>query len=259
MADLKQGRISGIDHLISLRRIAGLNAIDDLGSTIRIGALVTLNQASRDRNATKYFPALADVIDSMAAYPVRTIATVVGNIAGAVPSSDLAPLLICAGAEAVLSAGDSERSVRVVDYFHGPRQTACGESEIMTHLIVPKPGLSTGMAYRKFMLRGANALAVAGVASTLALEGNGTEKIREGRIALTAVAPVPFLAREASEHLKGKRPSEAVFSKAAKIAAGEARPITDIRASREYRLQLVEVLTRRALGEALERARAKDV
>jgi carbon-monoxide dehydrogenase medium subunit len=104
------------------------------------------------------------------------------------------------------------------------------------------------------MLREANALAVAGVAAMLALEGGSTGKILESRIALTAVAPKPVIAREAAARLRGKAPSKEVFGEAARVARQEARPITDIRGTDEYRADLVEVLTARALSEALRRA-----
>jgi carbon-monoxide dehydrogenase medium subunit len=268
LVDLKQGRIAGVDHLVSLKRIAGLNSIDDVKGDIRIGALVTLNQASEDINIRNCFPALVDTIDSMAAYPVRSIATVVGNIAGAVPSSDLAPFFIAAGAEALLSAGHAERSVTIEAYYVGPRETVCGECEILTHLLVPKPRPSTGMSYQKFMLRGANALAVAGVAAMLVLERGGASKvpgsaatntILESRIVLTAVAPTPVIARKAGGHLTGKPPSEKLFEEAARIARQEAKPITDIRGTAGYRSELLEVLAKRALEEAFARAQTEGV
>jgi carbon-monoxide dehydrogenase medium subunit len=114
------------------------------------------------------------------------------------------------------------------------------------------------MSYQKFMLRQANALAVAGVAASLTLEDRFRKKIREGRVALTAVAPTPLIAQEASRHLAGKPPSKATFEEAARIARQEARPITDIRGTGEYRARLVEVLTARALDEALTRAWVED-
>jgi carbon-monoxide dehydrogenase medium subunit len=255
LVDLKQGRITGIEHLISIRNIEGLGAIEETGGTIRIGTMVTLNQASRSETIRTFFPALVDTLGLMAANPVRNIATVVGNIAGAVPSSDLAPFFIVAAGEAELSSGESERRVRVEDYILGPRKTVCGEYEILTHLVIPKPPPRTGRSYQKFMLREANALAVAGVAAGLILAEGTSGDIRDCCIAMTAVAPKPVIAQEACAYLKGKPPSGELFGEAAKIAREAARPITDIRGTEEYRHELIEVLTRRALEAALERAR----
>jgi CO/xanthine dehydrogenase FAD-binding subunit len=91
----------------------------------------------------------------------------------------------------------------------------------------------------------------------LRLEAGEPGTISEGCVALTAVAPTPLVAREASAHLGGKPPSSELFNEAARIAGDEAKPITDIRGTAEYRAQLVEVLTARALEEALSRARAE--
>ncbi|MCK4237470.1 MAG: xanthine dehydrogenase family protein subunit M [Candidatus Krumholzibacteria bacterium] len=256
LVDLKQGRLTGIEHLVSISKIDGLRSIEDRKDSIRIGALVTLNEASGDEKIMELFPALVDAIGSMAAFPVRNMATVAGNIAGAVPSSDLVPFFVAAGGEAVLSSGESERSVRVADYIVGPRETVCGECEMLISLVIPKPLPRTGISYRKFMLRGANALAVAGVAASITLEEGAKEAISESCIVLTAVAPRPLIAREAGEHLKGKPTSRELFKEAAKIARRSAQPISDIRGTDRYRYELVEVLSLRALEEALARALA---
>lgn len=255
LVDLKQGRVTGIEHVISIRNIKDLGLVEESGDTIRIGALVTLNQAAGDETIRKLFPALVDTIGRMAAFPIRNIATVVGNIAGAVPSSDLAPVFIVAGGEAVLSAGESERRIAVEDYILGPRETVCGEREILTHLVMPKPPPFTGMSYQKFMLREGNALAVAGVAARLTLSGGPGGSISESCIAMTAVAPKPLIAREACAFLDGKEPSGDLFGEAARIARAASQPITDIRGSDEYRCELVEVLTKRALEGALAGAK----
>lgn len=258
LVDLKQGRITGVEHLVSLRKIPGLGSIEETRDGIRIGALVTLSRASRDETLRKFFPVIIDTLGLMAALPIRNIATVVGNIAGAVPSSDLVPVFIVAGGGVELSTGESKRWVRVEEYILGPRETVCGECEILTHLLIPTPPPFTGMAYQKFMLREANALAVAGVAARLTLSGGSTGAVSESCIAMTAVGPKPQIAHEACAFLEGKKPSKDVFTEAAKIARGECRPITDIRGSAEYRCELVEVLTYRALEEAAARARKKD-
>jgi CO/xanthine dehydrogenase FAD-binding subunit len=258
LVDLKQGRVTGIEHLVSIRNIPGLGDIEETPDGIKIGALVTLNRASRSEIIRRFFPVMIDTLGVMAAPPVRNIATVAGNIAGAVPSSDLAPVFIVAGGEAQLSTGGSERRVRVEEYILGPRETVCGEREILTHLLIPPPPPFTGMSYRKFMLREANALAVAGVAARITLSGGPAGSIAESRIAMTAVGPKPQIAHNACALLGGKSPSERLFREAAAAARGECRPITDVRGSAEYRCHLVEVLTYRALEEAAARAREKE-
>lgn len=253
LVDLKQDRVTGIEHVVSLHRIPGVRDITEDKDGISIGAMVTPNMAARNGAIEKKHPALVDAVRSMAAYQIRNMATVVGNIASAVPSSDLAPFFVAVDAEAELSTGDETRRAKVREYFLGPRKTVCGRAEILTRLIIPEPPPYQGASYQKFALRGGNALAVAGVAAMLRLGGDGT--LADACVVLGAVAPIPDMARRTNEFLRGKRPSDRVLAEAGRMAREEARPITDIRGTVEYRRELVEVLTKRALAEAHSRAR----
>jgi CO/xanthine dehydrogenase FAD-binding subunit len=255
LVDLKRKRVSGVEHLISIRNIAELRTIDETPGHLRIGTLVTPNQAGRNAVVRKLFPTLADAVNVMASFPIRNMATIGGNIASAVPCSDFAPFFLVSGGSAVLSDGESERVAGIDGFFVGPRQTICGPREMVTHLLVPKPGPRTGSAYFKFMLRATNGVAVAGAAAEVVLEGRNPGTVARCRIVLTAVAPTPVLAREAGEFLAGKTPADETLRKAAALSRKAAIPITDIRGSKEYRLELVEVLARRALEKALSRAR----
>lgn len=255
LVDLKRDAVTGVDHLISIKNISELRAIEELPDGIRIGTMVTPNQAARHPLIKRFFPAFIDAIVVMAATPIRNMATVGGNIASAVPCSDFAPFFITAGGEAVLTDGDAVRTVRIEEYFLGPRETVRAETEVLTHLIVPKPGPRTAGAYKKFMLREINGVAVAGSAAEIGLGAGDPAPIVRCRIVLTAVAPTPLLVREAGRCLEGNIPSEELLAEAAAIARKAAQPITDIRGTKEYRHEIVEVLTRRALQEALARAR----
>jgi carbon-monoxide dehydrogenase medium subunit len=186
------------------------------------------------------------------------MATIGGNIASAVPCSDFAPFFLITGSSVILSGGDSERVIGIDRYFVGPRQTVCGEFEMVTHLLVPKPGPRTGSAYLKFMLRATNGVAVAGAAAELVLDDRTPAAVERCRIVLTAVAPTPVIAREAGDFLTGRAPADESLREAAALARKAAVPITDIRGTAEYRLELVEVLARRSLEQALARAREAD-
>jgi carbon-monoxide dehydrogenase medium subunit len=137
------------------------------------------------------------------------------------------------------------------NFFYGPRKTVLAVGEILTQVVIPSIGKKTAIIYKKFKLRGANALAVASVATRITVAGN---LIKEGRIVLGAVAPVPMIAELASEMLAGQIPSHNLFFRVAEAAAAEAKPISDIRGSREYRKELIQVLTKQSLDEAFKRA-----
>lgn len=253
LVDLRQDRVTGVDQLVSLRRIPGLNDIEETADGLRIGAMVTPTAAARHERIRELFPALVDAIGSMAGWQVRSLATMAGNIARAVPCSDLAPVFVVADAEVQLNAGTSKRRLFVRDCFAGPRLTVFRHDEILTHILLPFPRSSCGLSYRKFGLRGANAIAVAGVAAGLWLNARGM--IEEARIVLGAVAPIPCVSQQASAYLAGKKPGNDVFEEAGRLAAQDALPICDVRGSDDYRRDLVKALTVDALNEAVERAR----
>lgn len=250
MVDLKEGLVQA-KNLISLRHIRELKGIEEQEGRIRIGAMVTPREIHSHPLIRKHFPALADAALSMASPQIRSLATVGGNIASAVPSADLPPPLVAADAAVILDCG-TPREVRLIDFFTGPRETVCGAGEVLVSVMIPIPPPYTGISYQKMTLREANALAVVGVASRLTLK-NG--KIEKAVVVLGAVAPTPLLASWTSEFLSGRVPSDGLFEEAAQRAEEEGKPISDIRGSAWYRKELIRVLTRRTLVQALEGAR----
>lgn len=251
LVDIKQ-RLVRVKNLISLQDIEELRGIEEDAGRIRIGAMVTPHQILSSGLINKHIPALADAAGTMASTQIRALATVGGNIASAVPSADLPPLLMAAEASVILDCG-SPREIGLSEFFTGPRSTVCGKGEVLTSVYIPLPARGTGFSYKKLTLREANALAVVGVAARIML---GRGKIKKAAIVLGAVAPTPFLARKASDLLNGKEPSEALFDESASLAKKEGSPISDIRGSAWYRQELIQPLTRRALDEAFARARA---
>jgi carbon-monoxide dehydrogenase medium subunit len=254
LVDLKTGRLAA-RHVVSISRINELRGVSTDGSGLRIGALTTPNQLASSPIVRQRFPAILDATRDMAAPQVRNMATVGGNIASAIPSADLPPILIVLNASVVLWSVDGERTLPLEDFFVGPRQSVRRDDEVLTSVYVPYPPCSFGAAYARFALREANACAVAGVAVGLQLDED--QRIRQARIALGAVAPTPKLVESAAEVLRGETADQAVFDQAAAAAMEAAEPISDVRASGEYRRELVGVLTRRALWTAYRRAREK--
>ena len=250
LVELKE-RLSEAKHLISLKKIEELKGIKIQDGRIRIGALVTPNELAGSSIIQDYLPALSEASGSMASLQIRSMATIGGNIVSALPSADLPPSLIAADASVSLVCSEDTREVALMEFFRGPRVSVCRGEEILTEILIPIPKGNTGISYQKVMLRKANAIAVASVAAKITLNN---EKIEQAAIVLGAVAPTPLLSLEASKGLQGKIPSDNLFQKAALRAKDECSPITDIRGSIWYRKQIVEVLTIRALKEALSRA-----
>ncbi|MFC2157230.1 FAD binding domain-containing protein [Acidobacteriota bacterium] len=253
IVDLKQGQIQ-TRNIVSLQGIEILRGITEEKGRIRIGALVTPAEISESPILKLHNPALSEAAGSMSSAQIRSMATVGGNIASAVPSADLPPSLIAAEATLQMVCSDSAYEVALADFFTGPRQTVCGAGEIITGVFVPIYQSGTGFSYQKFTLRDANALAVASAAVRLTLEDS---RIQEASIVLGAVSPVPMRAEKANEILVGKTPSDDLFQSAALLAEKECQPISDIRGSDWHRRELIRVLTVRALCQARERALGK--
>ena len=243
-------------HLISLNGIAPLQGISqDKQGRVTIGALTTLAAIERSDIIRRQFLPLRDAINVMASIQIRNLATIGGNLCSAVPSADTAPPLIALNASLQLVGPQGERSLPVEEFFTGPAETVRKSNEILTAIMIPKPEPFSSGCYLKLMRRRAMDLALVGVAACLKLDKE--KKIcTEARIALGAVAPTPIRVPEVEALLVDKAIDEKLIAEAARIAGMQCRPISDIRASQEYRCSMVEVLTLRAVMEAHRRITA---
>jgi carbon-monoxide dehydrogenase medium subunit len=242
-----------VGHLVSIKRIAALRGVSEVDRGLRIGALTTITQLDGTPIVQQQFSPLREATRRMAAPQIRNAATVGGNIASAVPCADLPPILAVMNASLVLWSAEGEREVPLETFFVGARQTVRRDDEVLTAVLVPKPPPGFGAAYARFQLRDGNAIAVAAVAAGLLLDKNN--KVREARIVLGAVAPIPKLVASAGAELVGQPPADDAFQRAADAAISEAEPISDVRGSAEFRRELIGVLTRRALADACRRAK----
>jgi len=243
------------EHLINLKGIQELKHIHyDKKRGLEIGGLVTLREIERSAIVRERYSALWDAANVMAAPQIRSLATIGGNLCSAVPSADTAPPLVALGASVTLTGKNGQRTLLVEDFFSGPEMTALSPDEILSHVSIPNPPKNSGGAYLKLMRRNAMDLALVGVAASLTLDGK-KRICKEARIALGAVAPTPMRALGAEKLFLNKEPDENLAMEAGKIAAEEARPISDIRASKGYRTEMVRVLTKRAVMAAFESAK----
>lgn len=241
------------EYLVGLKGIPNLDSIDADAEGVRIGALATLRSIGDSAVVRERFPFLADIAGKMATHQIRNMGTIGGNICNAAPSADTAPSLICLGAKAKLVGPKKERIVAVEEFFTGPGETVLKAGEILTEIQVPNQPAHTGGAYLR-LTRLSVDLAVVGVAALVTLQGKGG-LCKEARIALGAVAPTPIRAKKAEGVITGKKIEDGLIEEAAQIASEEARPITDVRGSAPYRTDIVRVLTKRAIGQALEQAK----
>lgn len=238
--------------LVSLRRVDDLRYLDrtaDGGLRIGAGATVRMLQQAVQNNLAARYRSLGDACRDFASLQIRNVATVLGNLARASPSADLAPPLIALAATAVIVGPSGQRESPVDAFFLGPRRSVLTCRELLAEVRVPPLAAGTGSSYQKLTVREFMDIAIVGVAATVRLDGAG--RCADARVSLGAVAPVPRRAGSAEEALRGQILSEAVVAEAARRAVGDSSPIDDVRASARYRRLMVEELTRRAILAAV--------
>jgi carbon-monoxide dehydrogenase medium subunit len=237
--------------LIALDRIGELRGIASEKGELRIGALTTVAEVAASALVRGRLVALADAARAIGSAQIRSLATIGGNFCRAVACADTPPAAIAGEARVLLVGTRGERSMDAAAFFIGPRRTVLAPGEVLVAITLPPQPAGSGSSYQRFSRRKGAALAVAAVAARVTLAGG---RITGARIALGAVSPVPLLVAGVAAMLEGERPSRELFVQVAARCADEALPITDVRGSADFRRELVSVLARRALEEAVARA-----
>lgn len=235
--------------LVSLKNLHELRQIRwEADRGLVIGALATHNEIRDSSVVQEHFLSLSEAAHKLANNQIRNRGTIGGNLVNAIPSADLPPLLIALGAQVTMVGPDGSRTVPLESFFTGV--SCCvlePEGEIVTEVVIP-PQDTTGSTYLKFGLRKSGALAVVGVAAAVTMD---EATVRDARICLGAVYIVPVRATQAEQLLIGKTWNDDLLEQAGRTAVGCCLPISDIRASAEYRRDLVRIFTHRALKLAI--------
>lgn len=240
------------NHLISLKEIEELKSIEvNASGEMCIGAYAGLREAETNPVICENYPALSQGIHSMANTQIRNRGTVVGNICNAVPSADTAPALLVYEARVEIKSVSGTREVPISEFFTGVCRTVVQPDELVTRIILPPHSAESFSIYYKYAIRKALDLAMIGVAVDIATDENRV--VTKARVALGAVAATPRRAYKTEELLTGKELTEEVIQEAAKTAAEEdCLPISDIRATADYRREMVRIHTVYALRKAVE-------
>jgi CO/xanthine dehydrogenase FAD-binding subunit len=197
--------------------------------------------------------ALAEAAGSCGSPQIRTVATIGGNLANASPACDTAPPLLALDASVVIAGPGGRRTVPLDRFFRGVNRTVL-DGGLLIEILIPAPRLPRGhRAAWSFQKLGRlkSDIAVVNAATGIAVDGAGC--CAWARIALGAVAPTPLRARRAEALLVGRVLDRAAIGEAAARAADEARPVSDVRATAEYRREMCRVLVARALEECAGR------
>jgi len=243
-------RLRRVRNVIDIKAIPGLSdIIYDKTRGLTFGALVTVGRLERLPLVCERYPNLRAALASLGSIQVRNRATVVGNVCRASPSADTIPPLVADGAFIHIYSPTNMRVVPLAEFFTGPGRTVLAKGEIVTGITVPPAADNVGKAYIKHGRRKAMELSTVGVAVSLSMDDGVCSDIR---IALGAVGATVLRAPQAEAMLRGTRLDSAIVRSAADKAMEECTPISNVRASADYRRDMVGVLTGRAIKQALE-------
>jgi len=241
--------------IVAIHRLAELRRIEPQGrGAVRIGALTSHADLEASDLIVREWSALSDASALVGSPATRHLGTIGGNVCNASPAMEVGSPLAIFEAKVELTSRGGKRTVPFVEFVTGPGRTAARPGELLTAVILQPPGgrHALGSAYVRLEYRQAMEIAVVGAAALVAVDRRGQCKL--ARIALTAVAPTCIRAEAAEELLAGRRLSDEVVTEAALQAAAAAHPIDDVRASAEYRREMVAVIVARALRRAVSRA-----
>ena len=238
--------------LVSLQRVEGLCSVelDGSGGELRIGAGVTLAALVEDPRVRAAAPLISTAAWSMASPPVRSRATIGGNLCNASPAADLAPPLLVHEALAVVAGPGGERRIAIADLLTGPGSTALGPCEIVTTIVVPRLPAGTRVGHAKHQVGLCGNLSIVSLAVAVTIDA-ATSRCSAARVALGAVAPTAIRAAAAEAALAGRELDEASLQAAAAAASQVCSPIDDVRASCDHRCRMVAVLLPRVVRSAL--------
>ena len=236
------------DALVSIKFIPGLDFVEEADGQLRIGALASIRSVELSKVVQEAYPLLYEAVHSIHSIHVKNTGTLIGNLCIATPASDIAAALIALDAKVKIAGPSGERTVPLEEFYLGVRKTVLQPGEFVTEVMVPRPSSEAKGAFLK-LVRNATDIAKVNVAVLLTMKNGVCE---DARVVLGSVAPVIFRAKKAEEALKGKSLDEKVAVEAATAAAEEAKPITDIRSTAEYRREMSRVLTLRAIRRIME-------
>ena len=233
--------------LIDLKRVAELEAgITERDGAIRIAASTVLTQVIGDRRIQDAYPALVAAARVVGSIQIRNRATLAGNLCNASPAADTVPPLLVFGALLELAGPAGNRRVPLAEFLVGPGRTALEPGELVTAVDLPLPVDAAGSAFQRMTRRRGVDLATVNLACVVTSHG-------VTRFAFGAVGPRAFLATDETGTLAGGTADRNEEDALIRRMTAEATPVSNVRASREYREQMLLVLSRRALQTARER------
>lgn len=251
LVQLRSGLVTP-DDLIDLKKIPGTGEITRLDNGgWRIGVAVSGAELGAHQALVADWPGVVEGMELVGSTQVQGRATLTGNLCNGSPAADSVPGLVAAGAMVTVQGPKGTREIAVEAVPAGPGKTSLAAGEIITAITLPPRGKHGGDAYLRFIPRTEMDIAVVGCAVSLVRDG---DRVVSARVALGAVAPTVLLVEECAKAIVGTNLDEGALAALTKAAEAAAKPISDKRGTKEFRIEVAGVLARRAARIAYERA-----
>lgn len=234
------------DAIIDIKGIKALQGITFKNNVLTIGALVTFSEIINSKLIQSKFPVTIDVAKYVASTGIRNRATMVGNICSAVACGDSCPLIVAYNAKIIVQGKTKKYKIPAAEWFLGNKLTVLKKNELVLAIEFPLPAKKHSGCFVKLRRYSGEDLAQASVI-VLALPEN------QYRVAFGSVNPIPIRATEIESLLNGTIPTPVLIDKIKKLIPSIINPITDVRATKEYRIHMVPIMFERGLNTALSR------
>jgi len=251
LVNLKR-KVITTEVLISLARIPELSTTrSSAAASVALGPMMTIAEVAESPLVKASFPALCQAAGKLGSSQIRNRATLGGNVCTARPAGDTIGPLIAYGAVAQIAGARGERTEPFGALFRGPGQTTIRPDELLTGVTLPRPAPNTGASYVKYTIRNAMEIALVSATSVVTVDRGVCQS---AKIVLGAVAPTFVRCKVTEAFLVGKKITDDIAEEAGHLVIDACAPITDLRASADYRRTLVQVLVKRSLLEAAANA-----
>lgn len=254
LIQIREGKLAGCSlvSIHGLQELEGIRMEED--GTIVIGPATVFSHITNNKLIQAHIPVLGDAVDQVGGPQIRNIGTIGGNVCNGVTSADSASTLFALNAVLELTGGKGKRLVPIAEFYTGPGRTVREHGELLTAIRITKENYEGFHGhYIKYGKRNAMEIATLGCSANVKLSGD-KKRVEELRLAYGVAAPTPIRCRVLEEKAKGMEVGPELLELAGKGALEEVNPRSSWRASKEFRLQLVEELGRRAVAEAVKKA-----
>jgi CO/xanthine dehydrogenase FAD-binding subunit len=242
-------------HIIDVKGVQGTVGFKLTEDYVTVDWKTTLSELLNLEEIKQNYPALWHSINELADRQIRNRGTLVGNICNASPAADTSPVLVAYGASVCLASIEGERVLDITEFFIGPGKTALKPNEFVKEIYFPKRKVNTYCSFQK-LGRTYDDIALINAATQLEVDQNLV--CTQASIAMGAVGPTTRKAPQAEAFLVGKKLDEQTIKEAAVLASQDASPITDVRATAEYRRKMAGVLVKRTLEKIVQQAQTRN-